>query len=90
MALRLRPLLLLCRPGLDKTYFSRTKSCLLLSRASFPPLQICAVQMGKGLSGVSAEQMENVVIAYEPVGDFFATVCSVERSRFSFRGKSVW
>lgn len=30
--------------------------------------QICAVQMGKGLSGVSAEQMEKVVIAYEPVG----------------------
>lgn len=29
--------------------------------------EICAVQMGKGLSGVSAEQMENVVIAYEPV-----------------------
>lgn len=29
--------------------------------------QICAVQMGKGLSGVSAEQMDNVVIAYEPV-----------------------
>lgn len=23
--------------------------------------------MGKGLSGVSAEQMDNVVIAYEPV-----------------------
>lgn len=29
--------------------------------------QICAVQMGKGLSGVSADQMANVVIAYEPV-----------------------
>ncbi|CAM9221338.1 unnamed protein product [Pylaiella littoralis] len=29
--------------------------------------EICAVQMGKGLAGVSAEQMDSLVIAYEPV-----------------------
>lgn len=29
--------------------------------------QVCAVQIGKDLAGVSAEEMEKVVIAYEPV-----------------------
>ncbi|CAB1112613.1 unnamed protein product [Ectocarpus sp. CCAP 1310/34] len=29
--------------------------------------EICAVHIGKGLMGVTAEQMENIVIAYEPV-----------------------
>jgi triosephosphate isomerase (TIM) len=30
-------------------------------------VQICGVQLGKGLRGVSAEQVAKVVIAYEPV-----------------------
>ena len=30
-------------------------------------LQICAVQLGKDLAGVSAEEMDKIVIAYEPV-----------------------
>jgi len=29
--------------------------------------QICAIQLAKGLKGVSKDQMDNVVIAYEPV-----------------------
>ncbi len=28
---------------------------------------ICAVQLGKGLSGVTKEMLERIVIAYEPV-----------------------
>lgn len=57
------------------------------SHTAPPPLsfisclsQICAVQMGKGLTGVSAEQMEKVVIAYEPVGVLFLRVCSLGNS----------
>jgi len=29
--------------------------------------EVCAIQLAKGLAGVSAEEMANVVIAYEPV-----------------------
>lgn len=29
--------------------------------------QICAVQLGKGLAGVTPEEMAGVVVAYEPV-----------------------
>ncbi|CAN0370186.1 unnamed protein product [Ectocarpus sp. 6 AP-2014] len=31
--------------------------------------EICAVHIGKGLTGVTAEQMESIVIAYEPTVD---------------------
>ena len=29
--------------------------------------EVCAIQLAKGLSGVSADEMKNIVIAYEPV-----------------------
>jgi triosephosphate isomerase (TIM) len=29
--------------------------------------EVCAVQLGKNLAGVTAEQMMDIVIAYEPV-----------------------
>merc|ERR1719478_213977 len=43
--------------------------------------QICAIQLSKGLKGVTKEQMKDVVIAYEPVWAIGTGWCAVPTAR---------